>query len=355
MSARRELASVALRLPSWIGDAVMAEPLVRAACGDPRVGRARLIGREHVLELFEERFQGVERVVVARGEKDRAELYTGATHALLLNGSWSSAFAAARARVPARAGFATRGRRALLTHPLTPPLERGGIAVGLAQRGARPRTLPRPFSAACRELGALFGLVVVDARPRLVPSSRGLALASARGLLDQRFLLLHAGSRPESAKGVPPELWAAVLGALEHESERRIVLACAPGEEDVARRAFAACTDPRTRLLDAPPAGIAEIVAWTSRAELVITADNGARHIAQALARPTVVLFGPTDPRHTAEHGANVRGVRVDLECSPCHRERCPLPRPGERACMRRIDPATVVELARAACGLPTS
>lgn len=347
MSSSNALRSLVLRLPQWIGDAVMAEPVVRAVCDDPRVARVRLVGRVHVLELFEGRFERAERVALGRGEKDRAAHYERATHALLLNGSWSSAFAATLARVPARAGFATRGRRLLLTHPIVPPLERGGVAVGLARRGDRPRILPRPFSAACRELAALLGVVVSDSLPLLEPSARGVELANARALGDEPFVLVHAGSRPDSAKGVPVELWRALFAALERERSPRLLLACAPGEEEVARAARATSRDPRTRLLDAPPAGVAEIVAWTARAELVITADNGARHIAQALRRPSVVLFGPTDPRHTAEHASNVRGVRVDLECSPCHRERCPLPAPDERRCMRSIAPEALIERVR--------
>lgn len=345
---------LALRLPAWIGDAVMAEPLVRAACDEQarRGGTTRLIGPEHVLELFESRFAGVARITLARGERESVAVYRGADAALLLNGSWSSAWMAARARVPLRAGFATRGRRMLLTHPLVPPFERGGTPRGLGSRGAWPRVLPRPFSAACRELGALLAISVSDTAPRLEPSARGVELARARAVVagDEPFVLVHAGARADSAKGFPAQRWSALVDALEVAGLPRCVLACAPGEEPAARATFAGQRARRTVLLDAPPAGIAELIAWSTRATLVITPDNGARHVAQALGRPVVVLFGPTDPRHTAEHAGNVRGVRVDVDCGPCHAERCPLPGPAEHACMRRIETATIVELARAAC-----
>ncbi len=88
-----------------------------------------------------------------------------------------------------------------------------------------------------------------------------------------------------------------------------------------------------------------ELAAVLSGARLVITHDSGIMHLAHALGRPLIALYGPTDYARTAPRGPNVVLLRQDLPCSPCNRDiseqaaqaRCPDP-----ACMRAIAPDTV-------------
>jgi heptosyltransferase-2 len=144
---------------------------------------------------------------------------------------------------------------------------------------------------------------------------------------------VNAGARPGSAKAADP----AALALFARRQGSRIVLACGPGEEANARATWSALADSRAVLLDDPPLDLAGLTALIALANALITADSGPRHLAQALGKPVTVLFGPTDPRHTSEHAANVRSVRAELDCSPCHREVCPLHGEAERACMRRL------------------
>ena len=66
-----------------------------------------------------------------------------------------------------------------------------------------------------------------------------------------------------------------------------------------------------------------QLVALLERAELVIANDSGPMHIATALGRPLVTMFGPTNPIRTGPYGRLDSVVRVDIPCSPCYSKKC--------------------------------
>jgi heptosyltransferase I len=65
-------------------------------------------------------------------------------------------------------------------------------------------------------------------------------------------------------------------------------------------------------------------------------------HVAAALGKPIVALFGPTEPRRTGPYGQLAGAVRVNLPCAPCLKSRCAWSQPVE--CLTAIQPDTVVE-----------
>jgi len=334
---------------------VAAEAALRAlhehaeAAGDPRA--VSVLAPARFLALLDGRFRGMERVPLADGREADPEPWRQREVAILLDGSWRSALGAFRAGVPVRAGFADGGRAPLLTHPYWPARERGGVPLGLGRRGRPPRRLPRPFRASCAELVGSLGVALREPRPRLLVQERARSEVEARlescGLAPgEPFVLANAGSRPGSAKGFPPDRFAAALDALARLSALPVVLACAPGEEASARETAARCRDAQVFLVDDPPAGLAALAALSSLARVAIGPDNGARHLAEALGTACLVLVGPTDPRHCGESPATTRILRFEVPCGPCHREICRLRGEDANACMRRIDPERIAEAA---------
>ncbi len=346
-------ARVLVRMPSWLGDFVMAEPVVRAVferwngarCAD----RITLVGPSRFLELLAPlRASGVRFAACERGAQPDTRTWAAHDVALLLDGSWRSAWAALAARIPERAGFAGGGRAALLTQSIVPAKERGATAIGVGTSGPWPRRLPRPFASACAELAATFGLEVRDRAPKLARDPASLRrveerLADLGVRNEQRIGLVHAGARRGSATGVPPAQWAAILSGIH--AEARIVLTCAPGEEANARAVRELV--PAALLLDDPPMSVTELLAVHAFAHVVITSDSGPRHLAQASGTRAriIVLCGPTDPRHTSEHGAGVHVARAEVPCGPCHREHCPLAGEARHACMTQIDARALAPL----------
>jgi lipopolysaccharide heptosyltransferase I len=86
---------------------------------------------------------------------------------------------------------------------------------------------------------------------------------------------------------------------------------------------------------------LAEAVALIRRAAVVVTNDSGAMHIGAALGRPTVSIFGPTNPVQVGPYGQAGSVVRLDLPCSPCNYRRL-IQCPYGHACMRDL-PVTLV------------
>jgi heptosyltransferase-1 len=85
-----------------------------------------------------------------------------------------------------------------------------------------------------------------------------------------------------------------------------------------------------------------EMVEWLRRCDLMITNDTGPMHVAAALGKPLVALFGPTEPRRTGPYGQLENVLRLDLPCSPCLKSRCHYEKPEE--CLKALSPAQVFE-----------
>jgi lipopolysaccharide heptosyltransferase I len=88
-----------------------------------------------------------------------------------------------------------------------------------------------------------------------------------------------------------------------------------------------------------------EMVEWLRLSELMITNDTGPMHVAAALGKPLIALFGPTEPRRTGPYGQLENVLRINLPCSPCMKSRCHYEKPNE--CLKAISPAMVFEFAR--------
>ena len=339
-------ARLLVRLPSWLGDLVMAEPTLRAlhelyaAAGVPE--RLTLAGPAHLLPLLDGALRGARRLPHDGRGGERVEDWRGHDAALLLTNSFRSAWTAWRAGIPRRVGWARDGRGWLLTDTMRPARERGGVPLGCGVKGRGRRYLPRPFGATCVELVGLLGVSVADTHPRLRPTEEAVAAMDARltaGGVDPTapFALANVGARPGSAKAYPPGSWSAALEALSAASELPLVLVGGPGEEEAVRAV--AVRGATVLVLDDPVVDLAGLAALCARARVVLTADCGPRHVAVAVGTPVAVVLGPTDPRHTADHLGTTNLVREEVPCGPCHHERCPLVGDDHHCCMRGVAP----------------
>ncbi len=108
--------------------------------------------------------------------------------------------------------------------------------------------------------------------------------------LPQPLVLLSPGAG-WGAKRWPPERYGNVARRLA-EAGYTVVVNSGPAEEDLARQ----IAESSSRAATALPLDMAELIAVTRRAALVIAGDTGPLHLACALGKPVVGIYGPTDP-----------------------------------------------------------
>ena len=295
--------AIAVILPNWIGDAVMATPALQRL-RDWSGSKARIEGfgpsgvcdllaglpALNALNAMRGRGLPLSRMLVL-AQRLRAGHFKCA---LLFSNGLGVAVAAWAAGIGVRAGYVRRGRRVFLSHALIPPKENG-------------RFLPVPtidyYLALAQALGAAQG------RPPMMLATSPDDEAAATALWsvfadrqDRITVILNNNAARSEAKLWPVESMAELARRVA-ALDVNVMMLGAPGHEARAQRAVALAAHPNVRVVT--PLGLGPLKACLRRASLVITTDSGARSIAAAFGVPLISLFGPTDPRWTLLHVAN--------------------------------------------------
>ena len=323
-----EVARLAVFAPNWLGDAVMSLPAladVRRLL--PGVG-IDVVARPAVAPLFT-LVPGVNETVALANGGAGSLRGRGYDAALLLPNSFQSAFVAWRAGIRGRWGYRADGRTPLLTRCVHRPAGVSQVeyyqhlvgSLGFETRPSLPSLrVPEDLAAASRASLASAGW---DGRAPLVALAHGAAYGSAKRWPAESFGALARLLRDQG-------LAVVLVGA---SGDR-----CAAAEIAQAARSGVIDLTGRTDL----PA----LAGVLSCARAVVTNDSGAMHVAAALARPVIAIFGPTDERETAPAGAVAPVIIThDVWCRPCMLRECPL----DHRCMRGVTAASVAAAVRAA------
>ncbi|MDR1647909.1 MAG: lipopolysaccharide heptosyltransferase II [Zoogloeaceae bacterium] len=324
--------------PSWIGDAIMAQPLF-----------ARLVQRtpELVLEALAPAWVAP---VLSRMPEISATisnpfghgaLALGARRALgrelakqhydrayVLPNSLKSALVPFFAGIPERIGFTGECRYGLVN--VRHRLDKIALPL-MVERFAQ--LAEAPGAALQRPLPAL----------RLVSTPKTQAAALARLQLEApaQLAVFCPGAEYGAAKRWPAGHFSALARALAREGMTVWLMGSCKdrpiGEAIAAESAGAA-----RNLCGAT--NMTEAIDLIAQAALVVCNDSGLMHVAAALNRPTVALFGSSSPGFTPPLSNKAQIVSLDLPCSPCFRRECPQ---GHLDCLKRLTPEKVLNVCR--------
>ena len=235
-------------------------------------------------------------------------------------------------------------------------LANGGLTIGLddhreGARGFYDIAVPRPGLLAHAvdwylEVPRRLGVPVHDDFIWLPVRPEAEAAVKDKGWMNSaRWVVLQPGARWGN-KRWPAEYFAELVRRLSDECGdlRFVVLG---GADDTGLGEIIARAEP-SRCLDLTgQTSLSEMIEWIRLSDLMVTNDTGPMHVAAALAKPVVALFGPTEPRRTGPYGQVSRVIRVNsLSCVPCLKDTCSYQKPFE--CLRGISPeAVTVEVRR--------
>lgn len=324
--------------PNWIGDAVMAQPLLRllqdahperpidvlAPAWVAPVWRAmREVDtvleapfRHGALQLRERRAYA--KILRARGYADAYVLPNTLKFALI---PWL-------AGIPKRVGYRGEMRYGLLNviHRDNRAAPRPMVSFYAALANAPAPDVPPPSALP---------------RPSLfVPEERALQAVARLGLHANRPLVLFApGAEYGSAKRWPAAHFAGLAQMLWHERpDAQVALLGSGKDRDVCEEVAAKA--PGIRNL-AGVTTLEDAVALLAHADAVVSNDSGLLHVASALNRAIVAIYGSTDPNHAPPFSDVAASLFLGIECSPCRQRECPL---GHHRCMNDIAPAMAWE-----------
>ncbi|MFL5331113.1 MAG: lipopolysaccharide heptosyltransferase II [Gemmataceae bacterium] len=325
---------IAVFLPNWVGDVVMATPAINALWEGLLGSSLIAVGRPYVRGVIDgapwfEEFVAADRnqwMAAARKLRRR-----GCDIAVLFPNSFRSALTARLAGATRRIGYARYGRRVLLTDALEPERDEAGkIAVRpvldsynriVARLGVQPSQRMRLFTTPDDEQAAdnLWSQFELSRYPEVIALNPGAAFGAA--------------------KHWPTEYFAELARNLVDQRGAGVLVLCGPAERELARQIVAISARPSVYSLADCELSLGLTKAFVRRADLLVTTDSGPRHFAAAFGRPVVTLFGPTHIKWTETYFPAAIHLQKKVDCGPCQLRTCPL----DHRCMKNLTPDEVL------------
>lgn len=323
--------------PNWIGDAVMAQPLLqllRAAHPERPIDvlappAVSPVWRQvaEVDEVLETPFRHGALQLKQRWKFARLLRQRGYADAYVLPNTIKYALIPWLAGIRQRVGYKGESRYGMINvmhHDEVPPRPMVAFYAALA---TPPVTVQGP------------GLRAALPRPRLVASPQQIAAVFAHCGLDpaRPVVAMAPGAEFGGAKRWPARHFAGLAQAvLARDPSTQIALLGSPKDKEACAEVAAALPAGAAVFNLAGVTRLAEAVALIARAAAVVANDSGLLHIASALNRPVLALYGPTDPDHAPPFSDLAASISLRLDCSPCKQRECPL---GHQDCMVKLTP----------------
>ncbi|HYO27348.1 MAG TPA: lipopolysaccharide heptosyltransferase II [Azonexus sp.] len=319
--------------PSWIGDTIMAQPLfARLHAKNPNLQLdalapcwvAPVLQRmDEIAAVVDSPFGHGQLSLRARWRLARQLAARGYDVAYVLPNSLKSALPPFMAGIPRRVGFTGEARYGLINVRHT--LDKAALPLMVerfAQLAEPPGTpLPRPVlhpkirSTAADQEETLSALGI-ERPPRIAAFCPGAEFGPAK-----RWPAAHFAALARMLAGAGYAVW--LFGSPKDHAVAEQIAQLAPG---LCRNLCGATT-------------LGQAVDLLALADLVVCNDSGLMHVAAALDRPLVALYGSSSPGFTPPLSNQADILSLQLDCSPCFKRDCPL---GHLDCLNKLSPEQV-------------
>ncbi len=321
--------------PSWVGDTILMQPMLLRLKQRHTESQIDVLAPPWTVELLGA-MPEVHEVIInpfphgalrlgARYQLGNQLRSTQYDQAIVLPNSLKSALVPFFARIPLRTGFIGEARYGLLNDARK--LSKTALPL-MAERFAqlaedRRGKIPRPLN-----------------NPKLDVSltQRDVTLKKLGLTLDKPVAIFCPGAEYGPAKRWPATYFAEIAQRLQRKGYAVWLIGSANEKESSDK--IIALGNPMCRNL-CGNTDLTDAIALLSIAQLVISNDSGLMHLAAALDRPMLALFGSSSPEFTPPLSTHAEIIKLDLKCSPCFKRECPL---GHFNCMKLLTPDLVWE-----------
>ena len=319
--------------PSWVGDMVMAQSLfitLKQQHPDCQIdviappwtlaltGAMPEVSKTFVMPVTRGKLGLIERIKL--GQSLRSERYD---QAILLPNTWKSALTPFFAKIPKRTGYVGECRWGLLND------------IRRLDKTVLTKTVQRFVALAYSETDTVPDCPVPVF---MVQNERYQQLIQQYALnRKQKILALCAGAEYGEAKRWLPEYYAEVAKQKLNDGWQVWLLGSAKDK---------AVSDKINSLVNQQcldfcgKTSISEAVELLSLADVVVSNDSGLMHVASALNKKLIAIYGSSDPNFTPPLNNKAKIITLGLECSPCFKRECPL---GHTRCLTDIKPERVL------------
>lgn len=321
--------------PAWVGDMVLAQSLFKQLKIDQADCQIDVAAPTWTLPLLSRMpevtsaialpFKHGELALAARWQMGKKLATQGYDQAILLTNNLKSAIVPWAANIPLRTGFKGEMRYGLINdmRPLDKNVLKQTVqrflALGRAPSQALPESLPLPALTADPQQASVL-------RQQLgIPQNQ------------QSVLGLCPGAEYGEAKRWPAQHYAEVAQYALTQGWQ--VWLFGSTKDQAVTNEIQTLTQHKCVDL-AGKTSLTEAIDLMALCHHVISNDSGLMHIAAALNKPLIAIYGSSDPKHTPPMTPQAVIAYLDLSCSPCFERICPL---GHLNCLQQIKPADIL------------
>lgn len=313
--------------PAWVGDMVMAQVLfkfIKVRHPDASIDviapdwtRPLLERMPEVSSIFSLPFKHGQFEFLKRWKLGKSLRHHHYDEAIVLPNSWKSAIIPFAAKIPKRTGFRGEFRLGLLNN------------IKILDKKKLPLMIQR---------FAYLALNKNEALPDKLPKPKLIAEAIHTESAAKKIIGLCPGAEFGPSKRWPEEYYADVANKLlDHDFDVQLF---GSQKDRTVTDKINELTQNRCNNL-AGTTSLSEAIDLLAQTSLVITNDSGLMHIAAALDKPLIALYGSTDPGFTPPLSNKAKILSIDLYCRPCFQRECPL---KHHRCMKDLLPQQVWE-----------